>query len=105
MSKKLVADIIIETLAAAGAKRCYGIAGDTLNYVTDAIRRSDIRCGFMCATKRWAGFARWCRSIADRRADTLRRLLWTGRFALHQRTLRESSQSRPGGVDCKPDPK
>jgi pyruvate dehydrogenase (quinone) len=43
MSKKLVADIIIETLAAAGAKRCYGIAGDTLNYVTDAIRRSDIR--------------------------------------------------------------
>ena len=43
MGKKLVADIIIETLAAAGAKRCYGVAGDTLNYVTDAIRRSDIR--------------------------------------------------------------
>lgn len=38
-----VADVIVETLAAAGAKRCYGVPGDTLNYVTDAIRRSDLR--------------------------------------------------------------
>jgi len=38
-----VADVIIETLARAGARRCYGVPGDTLNYVTDAIRRSDIR--------------------------------------------------------------
>lgn len=42
MSKKKVADIIIETLQAAGVQRCYGIVGDTLNHVTDAIRRSDI---------------------------------------------------------------
>src|SRR5437762_3202475 len=35
-----VAEVIIETLANAGAKRCYGIRGDTLNYVTDAIRKS-----------------------------------------------------------------
>lgn len=42
MAKKKVADIIIETLAAAGVKRCYGIVGDTLNHITDAIRRSDI---------------------------------------------------------------
>ncbi|AIT82423.1 Pyruvate dehydrogenase (Cytochrome) [Novosphingobium lubricantis] len=38
-----VAEVIIKTLAAAGARRCYGIAGDSLNYVTDAIRQSDIR--------------------------------------------------------------
>ncbi|TWB43189.1 thiamine pyrophosphate-dependent enzyme [Nitrospirillum pindoramense] len=38
-----VADIIVETLAAAGARRCYGVPGDTLNHVTDAIRRSDMR--------------------------------------------------------------
>ncbi len=38
-----VADVIVDTLAVAGAKRCYGVPGDTLNYVTDAIRRSDIR--------------------------------------------------------------
>ena len=35
-----VADVIIETFADAGASRCYGIPGDTLNHVTDAIRRS-----------------------------------------------------------------
>ena len=42
MSKKKVAQIIIETLEAAGVKRCYGIVGDTLNYVTDALSRSQI---------------------------------------------------------------
>jgi hypothetical protein len=34
-----VADQIIETLAAAGVKRIYGIVGDSLNGLTDAIRR------------------------------------------------------------------
>ncbi|EJU14345.1 pyruvate dehydrogenase (cytochrome) [Sphingomonas sp. LH128] len=38
-----VAQVIVETLAAAGASRCYGVPGDTLNHVTDAIRTSDIR--------------------------------------------------------------
>jgi pyruvate dehydrogenase (quinone) len=39
---KLVADVIIETLQNAGAKHCWGVPGDTLNYITDAIRRSEI---------------------------------------------------------------
>ncbi|MFK4873774.1 thiamine pyrophosphate-dependent enzyme [Novosphingobium sp. ZW T3_23] len=38
-----VAQVIVETLAAAGASRCYGVPGDTLNHVTDAIRQSGIR--------------------------------------------------------------
>jgi pyruvate dehydrogenase (quinone) len=38
-----VADVMVEVLAKAGAKRCYGVPGDTLNYFTDAIRRSDLR--------------------------------------------------------------
>ncbi len=42
MSKKKVADIIVETLHEAGVQRCYGIVGDTLNHITDAIRRSEI---------------------------------------------------------------
>ena len=42
MSKRKVADIIVDTLQAAGVKRCYGVVGDTLNHVTDAIRRSEI---------------------------------------------------------------
>lgn len=42
MSKKKVAQIIVDTLVAAGVQRCYGIVGDTLNYVTDALSRSQI---------------------------------------------------------------
>lgn len=38
-----VAEVIVKTLEAAGVRRCYGIPGDTLNHVTDAIRTSGIR--------------------------------------------------------------
>jgi pyruvate dehydrogenase (quinone) len=41
MSKR-VADVIVETLEEAGVKHCWGVPGDTLNFVTDAIRRSKI---------------------------------------------------------------
>jgi DNA-binding CsgD family transcriptional regulator len=34
-----VADQFVETLAAAGVRRIYGIVGDSLNGVTDAVRR------------------------------------------------------------------
>src|SRR5262245_25295057 len=37
-----VAEVIVETLQAAGVQHCWGVPGDTLNYVTDAIRRSKI---------------------------------------------------------------
>ena len=40
---RTVADVMVEVLSQAGAKRCYGVPGDTLNYFTDAIRRSDMR--------------------------------------------------------------
>ncbi len=43
-----VAEIIVETLQSAGAKRCYGVVGDTLNHFTDALRQSDIQ---------WVAFA------------------------------------------------
>ena len=36
---KSVADQFVETLAAAGVKRIYGIVGDSLNGLTDALRR------------------------------------------------------------------
>jgi pyruvate dehydrogenase (quinone) len=38
----LVANQIIETLKAAGVKRIYGIVGDSLNGITDALRNSGI---------------------------------------------------------------
>ncbi|HWU68174.1 MAG TPA: thiamine pyrophosphate-dependent enzyme [Stenotrophobium sp.] len=42
MSRKKVAEIIVETLQSAGVKHCWGVPGDTLNHVTDAIRQSGI---------------------------------------------------------------
>src|ERR1700722_9375616 len=41
MSKR-VADVLVETLQAAGVKRCYGIVGDPLNRITHAIRERKI---------------------------------------------------------------
>ncbi|ART80989.1 pyruvate oxidase [Oceanisphaera avium] len=37
-----VAEVMVEVLLEAGAKRCYGVVGDTINHLTDAIRRSDM---------------------------------------------------------------
>src|SRR5438874_4307337 len=37
---RTVAEMLVETLVAAGVQRIYGIVGDSLNPVTDAIRRS-----------------------------------------------------------------
>ncbi|MCB8887859.1 thiamine pyrophosphate-dependent enzyme [Vreelandella malpeensis] len=41
MSKN-VAEILVHTLQNAGAKRCYGVVGDSLNHFTDALRKSEI---------------------------------------------------------------
>lgn len=44
MSKKIVAELLVDTLVLAGVTRVYGVAGDSLNGITDSIRqRSDIR--------------------------------------------------------------
>ena len=41
MSKR-VADVLVDTLQAAGVKRCYGIVGDTMNQIAHSIDRSEI---------------------------------------------------------------
>jgi pyruvate dehydrogenase (quinone) len=43
MAKKTVAQVVVDVLADAGVKRVYGVAGDSLNGITDAIfSRDDI---------------------------------------------------------------
>ncbi|MFP8967563.1 thiamine pyrophosphate-dependent enzyme [Pokkaliibacter sp. CJK22405] len=37
-----VSRIIVDTLLEAGAQRCYGIVGDTINHLTDTIRDSEL---------------------------------------------------------------
>ena len=47
MSNKTVADSLVDTLMAAGVKSIYGLAGDSLNGITDSLRTRD--------NIRWAG--------------------------------------------------
>jgi pyruvate dehydrogenase (quinone) len=39
MAKKTVGELLVETLIAAGVKRVFGLAGDSLNGVTDCKRK------------------------------------------------------------------
>ena len=39
MAAKSVSDLLVQTLAAAGVERIYGVSGDSLNGITDSIRR------------------------------------------------------------------
>src|SRR5258708_27104204 len=42
---RLVADIIVETLQNAGVKHCYGVVGDTLNFIARSLEKSEIEWG------------------------------------------------------------
>jgi pyruvate dehydrogenase (quinone) len=41
MAKKTVAEVLVDTLVARGVARIYGVAGDSLNGITDSIRRQE----------------------------------------------------------------
>jgi pyruvate dehydrogenase (quinone) len=41
MAKKNLAELFVDTLVAAGVKRVYGLAGDSLNGITEAIRTNE----------------------------------------------------------------
>jgi len=41
MGKKNVADLLVDTLVARGVSRMYGVSGDSLNGITDSIRRQE----------------------------------------------------------------
>jgi pyruvate dehydrogenase (quinone) len=41
MAKKNLAELLVDTLVAAGVKRVYGLAGDSLNGITDVIRTDE----------------------------------------------------------------
>ncbi len=66
MHHKQVAEIIVETLYAAGVRHCWGVPGDTLNHVTDAIRRSEMKFVHV-RHEEAAGFAAGAESMINNR--------------------------------------
>jgi hypothetical protein len=49
---KRVADVLVDTLARHGVERIYGVAGDSLNGITDSIRPQERSGGCTCGTRR-----------------------------------------------------
>jgi pyruvate dehydrogenase (quinone) len=41
MAKMTVAGLLVDALAARGVERMYGVSGDSLNGISDSIRRID----------------------------------------------------------------
>ena len=84
MSKK-AAEVIVDTLAAAGVKQCYGIVGDTLNLIAHHINESDIEWVHVRHEEAGAFAAEAEAGHADCQSDGRRRQLRPRQPALHQR--------------------
>ena len=95
MSKK-VAQVIVDTLEAAGVKHCYGSVGDTMNAFAISLSKSEMK--FVHTRNEEAGaFAAQGEALLMNRLTAGRGgQLWTGKSAFHQRPLRGESQRSAG---------
>ncbi len=87
-----VADLVVETLAQAGVKRIFGVVGDSLNGITEALRRRKVIDWIHVRHEEGGGFRGVGRGANHRRACGLRRVVRAGQFAPHQRPVRRTSQ-------------
>jgi hypothetical protein len=99
MANKRVADVLVDTLVAAGVKRVYGLVGDSLNGVTDSIRRGKICNGCRSDTKKPLRSPP-AQKRCDRTTNCLRGKLRARQSPFDQRPLRLSSQPSPCACDC-----
>src|SRR3954471_14856759 len=90
------ADLIIDTLKAAGVKRIYGVAGDSLNGLTDSLRRTKSIEWVHMRHEEAGAFAAGAEAHLTGRAHGLRRQLRPGQPAPDQRPVRLLPQPRPG---------
>ena len=85
MAKKRVADVLVDTLVAAGVKRIYGLVGDSLNGATDSIRpRKDLQW-LPVRHEETAAFAPRRRSAVNRKINGLCQKLRSGQSPFDQR--------------------
>ena len=83
MAHKTVADVVVETLQAVGVKHCWGVPGDTLNYVTDAIRRANATEFGLAAAVFTADDLRARRVGRELRVSTV----WLNTFGMHTQQM------------------
>ena len=100
--RKLVADIIVETLQNAGVKHCYGVVGDTLNRIAGSLEKSE-SSGFPMRHEEAGAFAAQAEALVADRLTASCRELRTRQPAFHQRDIRGQSQPCARHSDRKPD--
>jgi len=81
MAKKNLAELLVDTLVAAGVKRIYGLAGDSLNGITDAIRTDERIKWIHVRHEETAAFAAGAGSAFDREPGGVCRELWPWKSA------------------------
>ena len=101
MAKKRVADVLVDTLVAAGVERIYGVSGDSLNGITDSIRPRDNIEWVHVRHEETAAFAAGAEALLTGRLAVCWGELRTGQPSSDQRPLRLSSQPRSGACDCR----
>ena len=72
MVKKNIAELFVDTLVLAGVKRVYGVAGDSLNGITDIIRTDERIKWIHVRHEETAAFG----SAFDREPGSVCRELW-----------------------------
>ena len=98
-----VSEVFVDTLAEAGVKRVYGVTGDSLNGITDAIRRNKKIEWMHVRHEEAAAFAAGAESQLTGRDCGMCGKLRPGQSAPDQRPLRLPSQPRPGAGHRRPD--
>ena len=88
------ADVMVATLKACGVRRIYGLPGDSLNGLTDALRRDGEIDWEHVRHEEAAAFAAAGEAAMTGRAGRVRRELRPGQPAPHQRAVRR--QPQPG---------
>ena len=96
MSTKSVAGLMVETLTRAGVKRIYGVVGDSLNGLTDVLRRQEAIAWVHVRHEEVAAFAAAGEAQVTGDARRLRGVLWPRQSASHQWSLRRASQPHAG---------
>jgi hypothetical protein len=66
-----VAEVLVQTLIEAGVKRVYGVAGDSLNGMTETTRKNDRLSGYTYAMRRWPPLRQEPRHISRTRSPSV----------------------------------
>jgi pyruvate dehydrogenase (quinone) len=106
MTQKTVAEILVETLIAAGVTRIYGVVGDSLNGILEEIRRSKKIDWIGVRHEETGAFAAGAEAHLTGELAVCAGSCGPGNIALDQRPLRLPPQSGAGagyrGPDSQP---